>query len=130
MKISRTFRLVSVLVAMVYTSGPAFAEGDAVAGKAVFEKNCQVCHEAEKMRNGAGPYLLGVVGRPAASTDFPRYSQALKDSGIVWDPENISAFISGPKAFVPGTRMFFTGLKTDEEIANVVAYLVEVSKAK
>ncbi|MER9611689.1 cytochrome c family protein, partial [Mesorhizobium sp. M0312] len=33
-----------------------------------------------------------------------------------------------PKAMVKGTKMAFVGLKKDEDIANVIAYLKQFSK--
>lgn len=130
MKYAQVFAAAVILAIGAMISTAALADGDPVAGKAIFNKECNVCHEAEKQRNGGGPYLMGVVGRPAASTDFPRYSKAMKASGVVWDKENIAAFIHYPKAFLPGTGMYFAGLKDDQETADVVAYLAEHSPAK
>jgi cytochrome c len=119
---------VTILIAGVFLVRNAQAAGDPVQGKIIFDGTCHLCHEAEIQRNGGGPYLKGVVGRPAASTDFRRYSLAMKASGIIWDESKIRTFIKNPKAFVPGTAMFFPGLKSDDDIANVAAYLAQESQ--
>lgn len=105
---------------------PAVAQ-DAAAGKTVFNR-CRACHEAETDRNKLGPSLLGVVGRTAGTLESfqSRYSPAMKEAGaegLVWDEENIAAYLRDPKGFIPGNKMAFPGLKDDAEIANVIAYL-------
>ncbi|RVB78890.1 cytochrome c family protein, partial [Mesorhizobium sp. M7A.F.Ca.AU.002.03.1.1] len=37
-------------------------------------------------------------------------------------------YLHDPKAMVKGTKMAFVGLKQDEDIANVIAYLKQFSK--
>lgn len=112
------------LSAMLLASSPAIAQ-DAAAGKTVFNK-CRACHEAETDRNKVGPTLLGVVGRTAGTVESFRYSPVMKqagEEGLVWDEENIAAYLRDPKGFLPGNRMVFPGLDSDEDIENVIAYL-------
>jgi cytochrome c len=102
-------------------------EGDAAAGKKVFNK-CMACHDAVNDKNKIGPSLHGVVGRKAGSLESfqDKYSQAMKDAGaggLVWDEANLAEYVKDPKAKVPGNKMAFPGLKKDEDVANVVAYL-------
>ncbi|WP_159588610.1 c-type cytochrome [Chelativorans xinjiangense] len=107
---------------------PALAqEGDPAAGKTVFNK-CRACHEAETDRNKVGPSLLGVFGRTAGTLESfqSRYSPNMKElgeEGLVWDEENLTAYLRDPKAVVPKGKMAFAGLKNDEDLANVIAYL-------
>ena len=65
-----------------------------------------------------GRALTGVV-------DGFKYSDAMKDSGVVWDDETIAAYLKDPKGYIPGNRMAFVGLRKDEEIADLLAYLHE-----
>ncbi|MGO4838953.1 cytochrome c family protein, partial [Rhizobiaceae sp. 2RAB30] len=37
--------------------------------------------------------------------------------------EKLTEYLKDPKAMVKGTKMAFPGLKKDDEIANVIAYL-------
>jgi cytochrome c len=100
-------------------------EGDAAAGEKVFLK-CKACHENEKGVNKVGPTLKGVVGRKTASVEGFNYSNAMKAKGTagqVWDEATLAAYLPDPKAWVPGTKMAFAGLKKPEEVANIIAYL-------
>ena len=97
---------------------------DAVAGKAYFTQVCTQCHTAERTDGGGetGPTLFELFGRPAAVGDegFP-YSQALKDSKLVWDAATLERFLADPMTAVPGTTMPMPiAVKTDRD--NVVAY--------
>jgi cytochrome c len=112
---------------MVLVSGPVLADGDAVAGKKVFNK-CKACHVADAETNRVGPYLKGVIGRPAGTVEGFKYSTAMKDSGIVWDEATIAEYIVNPKAYVPGNKMAFPGLKKEADIANLIAYLEEANQ--
>ncbi|MGX9144179.1 c-type cytochrome [Mesorhizobium sp. 128a] len=103
----------------------AQAGGDAALGKKVFNR-CMACHEAATDRDKVGPHLLGVVGRTAGTAENFNYSQAMKDAGaagLVWDEANLTAYLSAPKLKVPGNKMAFSGLTSDDDIANVIAYL-------
>lgn len=117
-------RLFPIAVAFLCLAAPAFAEGDAVAGKAVFKK-CAPCHSVEKV-NRVGPTLSGIIGRPVATIEDYSYSPAMRafgEDGKVWSEAQIAEYLLSPKAMVPGTRMTFAGLKKIEDIANLIAYL-------
>ncbi|TPN82494.1 cytochrome c family protein [Mesorhizobium sp. CU2] len=105
----------------------AHAAGDAALGKKVFNR-CIACHEAATDRDKVGPHLMGIVGRKAGSAESfeSHYSQAMKAAGaagLVWDEANLAEYLKAPKLKVPGNRMAFTGLTSDDDIANVIAYL-------
>jgi cytochrome c len=102
-------------------AGAAHAEGDPAQGATVYKK-CQACHEVEAEENKVGPHLVGIFGREAGSIEDFRYSEAMKDSGIVWQDDTITAYLKAPKGYLPGTKMLFAGLK-DEEIADLLAFL-------
>jgi len=103
-------------------AGPALA-GDAAAGAIVFKK-CMACHAAGPGAvNKVGPELNGLFGRPAGSVPGYNYSQANKGSGIVWSEEIFSRYIRDPRGVVPGTKMTFPGLKNDDDVASIIAYL-------
>ena len=113
----------SVAAAALVASMGAAAAQDAAAGEKVFAK-CKVCHQiGEAAKNFVGPVLNGVVGRQAGTVPGYHYSDANKNSGITWDEATLKEYLKDPKAKVPGTKMVFPGLKSDEDIANVIAYL-------
>ena len=91
-------------------------------GQRVFAR-CQACHLVAEERNRVGPHLVGIFGRQAGAVeDFP-YSTALLESGIVWDDETMAAYVRDPRGYIPGNRMAFVGLRREEDIAAVLAYL-------
>jgi cytochrome c len=102
--------------------GGALAQ-DAAAGAKVFVK-CKVCHQiGEGAKNNVGPVLTGVVGRPAGTYPGYNYSAANKNSGLTWDEATLKVYLKDPRAKVPGTKMTFPGLPSDDDINNVIAYL-------
>jgi len=101
------------------------AEGDADSGSKVFRK-CAACHKVDGS-NAVGPHLDGVVDRDIASVDGFGYSGALTSLEGAWTPEELSAFLTSPKGYAPGTTMGFAGLRKVEDRADVIAYLQSVS---
>jgi cytochrome c len=113
------------LLAVAAVASPAWAGGDAALGEKVFVK-CKACHENEKGVNKIGPTLKGVVGRKTASIEGFAYSEGMKAKGAagqVWDEATLTTYLPDPKAFVPGTKMAFAGLKNPDDVANVIAFL-------
>lgn len=105
--------------------GGARAEGDPEAGKAV-ARQCVACHNLDKPESKpTGPSLLGVWGRKAGTepTYAAKYGRAIKESGIVWDNEEIlDKYLENPQSVIKGSRMAFR-LSDPQKRANVIAYL-------
>lgn len=105
-------------------------EGDAEAGSVVFKK-CMACHVVDKDQNKVGPSLQNVIGRTAGTHPDFRYSKAMVEageSGLVWDEAALRDYLQNPKAKVKGTKMVFPGLKEEEDVTNVIAYLKQHSE--
>lgn len=106
-------------------AAPAFAQ-DAEAGEKVFRK-CRACHMVgDDAQNRVGPVLTGVVGREIGSVEGFSYSDVFQEKaaeGMVWDEENLKSYLANPREFLPGNKMAFAGLRKDEEIVDVIAYL-------
>ncbi len=106
------------------TVAAASGTGDATNGEKVFKK-CRACHQAVEGKNGVGPSLWGVVGRAVASVEGFNYSDAMLSRGGTWDFAALDAFLSDPKGTVPGTKMTFPGLKSEQDRLDVITYLNE-----
>ncbi len=115
-----------VTAAAAVLGSPAIAEGDAAAGEKVFNK-CKACHAVgADAKNKVGPVLNGIVGSPAGQNPDFKYSDAMiakAEEGLVWDEATLKTFLTKPKDLVDKTKMTFAGLKKDDEIENVIAYL-------
>jgi cytochrome c len=82
------------------------------------------CHQlGENARNGVGPALNGVIGRPAGTYPGYNYSAATRKSGLVWDEPTLARYLRSPRGVISGTRMAFGGLAKDREIKDVIAYI-------
>jgi cytochrome c len=125
--VTHTFIAAAAALSMLALTGAANAQalppGHPAAGANVFHQ-CQSCHAVGPgASNGVGPSLNGVVGRHSASAPGFHYSSAMKNSGLVWTPANISRFIAAPSDVVPGTHMTYGGLAGAQDRADVIAYL-------
>ena len=99
------------------------AAADIQAGDKTFNK-CRQCHRiGEGATNFYGPVLNGVVGRKAGTVPGYNYSEATKNSGIVWTEDALKVYVRQPKATVAGTNMTFAGLTDPVEIDNVIAFI-------
>ena len=124
----RTIGIASLLIAgAVALGGQSALAQDAAKGEKVYRK-CKACHSLEAGKKKVGPSLHGVFGRTAGTLEGFKYSKAMKESGIVWDGETISAYMADPKGYIPKNRMAFPGLKKEADRADLIAYLKEATK--
>jgi cytochrome c len=139
-------RFTATLLAAATLSAPAFAEGDATAGEAVFNQ-CQSCHVVQDADGNTlagraaktGPNLYGVVGRQAGSLEDFRYGDAIVQAGtngLVWDEDNLAAYLGDPTKFLRDTlddkkarsKMAYK-VRKEEDAMNVAAFLATFSPA-
>lgn len=103
--------------------------GDAKKGERVFGK-CKACHYADEDKKKTGPTLLHIFGRHAGAIEDFKYSKAMAgagEEGLVWTTETLTEYLSNPRKYIKGNRMAFAGLKKEDDIANLLAYLHEAS---
>src|SRR4051794_1116541 len=99
------------------------AKADPAKGADVFKK-CAACHNADKGgANQLGPNLWGVLGEPIGQGKGFAFSDTLAKKGGTWNWDNLSQWLTSPKAFAPGTKMPFAGLGNPQDRANVMAFL-------
>jgi cytochrome c len=115
----------SVLIASVIlavSGGLAHAQ-DLAAGATSYKK-CATCHDVgDKAKNKVGPLLNGLEGRKSGTIAGYNYSEANKNSGIVWSDAAFLEYIKDPKAKIPGTKMVFAGIKNETEAKNLWAFI-------
>lgn len=108
------------LTAVGAALAPSFAQTS--AAPAAFAA-CRACHTTTKGgKNGLGPNLYGIIGKPAASVPGVSYSAALKGSKLKWDEKTLDAFLANPSKKVPGTRMPI-GTPDPAKRAAIIAFL-------
>ena len=96
---------------------------DLAAGETSFKK-CLPCHRVgPDAKNLVGPVLNGLEGRKSGTIEGYNYTEANKNSGIVWDEKTFAEYITDPRAKIPGTKMVFAGIKSENERAALWAYL-------
>jgi cytochrome c len=117
-----------VLAAVAPLAALALPPGDALRGEKIYGR-CFACHAIDRDRTG--PRHAGLFGRRAGSVpNFP-YSPAMKRAGangLVWNEETLDKFLQNPTKLVPGTRMTYAGVTSDQDRADLLAYLKEATK--
>lgn len=118
----------SVVAVGMLTSTQALpaTHGNADRGKDVYTR-CLACHALAYDRTG--PRHCGLFGRQAGTVPGFNYSQAMKDSKIVWNEHTLDIFLKDPMAAVPGTAMGYAGIKDDQERSDLIAYLKRENQA-
>ena len=121
-------RLAALLPCINLLAPGVAISADTAAGQAIFAR-CRICHNVQAgAPNTVGPNLHGVFGRKAGSLPNFLYSAAMKDSGITWDDDTLRKYLDNPKDFIPGNKMAFPGIKDENDIANLLAYLHQATE--
>src|SRR5262245_63024683 len=113
-----------LIAALTLAASTALARAQELAAGETSFKKCLACHDVgDKAKNKVGPVLNGLDGRKSATVQGYNYSDANKNSGIVWNDAQFLDYIKDPKGKVPGTKMVFAGVKNETEAKNLWAYL-------
>jgi cytochrome c len=113
----------AVAGAMMVASASGVLAQDLAAGETSFKK-CLPCHSVgADAKNKVGPLLNGLEGRKSGTIEGYTYTDANKNSGITWDEAVFREYIKDPRAKIPGTKMVFAGIKNDNEVSSLWAYL-------
>jgi cytochrome c len=120
--------IASAMLALTTPNTATAESGDLARGERMY-RACAACHSLEPNRNMTGPSLAEVWNRTAGSlASFPRYSPALKSSGIVWNDDTLDQWIRDPQHFIPGNTMTFPGLKDARQRADLLAFLKDATR--
>jgi len=109
---------------------------DLRVGELLARNNCDVCHDLTRAKkNEKGPYLWGIVNRPAGSVEFPYsgpFLNRIRERPVVWTEENLERFITNPALFIPQIQMAqhtiehpyaFEGMDSSANRRDLIAWL-------
>ena len=117
------FKVLSMILITVSWALDTASAQDVAAGEKSFRK-CLPCHSiGPGAQNKVGPEQNGLDGRKSGTVAGYTYSQANKNSGIVWNDETFKEYIADPRAKIPGTKMIFPGIKDPKEATDLWAYI-------
>ena len=126
------FWFVVLVTAITVSAGQVTAEGDAAMGEKLYKGylRCNNCHSLKPGETKVGPSLAGLFGRKAGTVEgFKQYSEAMMNSGVVWDEESLNEFLSDPQKFIPGNKMIEGGYRvvgrvsSNRHRADLIAFL-------
>ncbi len=116
-------RSLQIAMAIMLGSISAASAQDVAAGEKSFRK-CLPCHSiGPEAQNKVGPKQNGLDGRKSGTVEGYAYTDANKNSGIVWNETTFKEYIADPRAKIPGTKMIFPGIKNPQEASDLWAYL-------
>ena len=122
----RRFVPLGALLVLAPIAGAKAQAGDPAAGQRVFNQ-CMACHTIQQGGpNRVGPNLHGVAGRKAGAMEAFRYSANMKqlaEGGLTWDDETLRRYLANPKSVVPQGSMAFPGIRNEQQLNDVIAYV-------
>ena len=124
-KIILTIALASGAALLAALAAGGVSRDDTIIGRSLFEKRCTGCHALDHEKTG--PRLAGVVGRRAGTVPGFPYSDAVKNSAVVWNESILDKWLTDPETVIPETDMAFR-LDNPVERAAIIAFLKETGK--
>ena len=101
-----------------------FDNGDINNGSKLFKAKCSTCHTINQGGpNKQGPNLYNVIGRKSGQVKGFKYTEANKNSGIIWNNQNMFDYLTNPKKYIKGTNMAFPGFKKEKDKLDIISYL-------
>jgi len=117
-----------VSASMLFSAQASAADAD--HGQKLFQR-CAACHYADRKGNKIGPSLNHVMERQAGTEAGYRFSPAMVNAGkngLVWNKQTLTDYLHNPQAMVRGTRMPPVRNMTEQDIDDLIAYLIKASE--
>ena len=125
---ARLSGLVIALTCPAFMQQALAQSGDVSKGSALFATHCAECHSMKEGKSKKGPSLFATFGSKAGQHEGFAYSDALKNSQLVWNAETLSRYLASPKTAVPGGKMKYDGLDNAKDRTDLMAYLANQGK--
>lgn len=107
--------------------GPLLADANVERGETA-ARRCITCHTLKQGEpHRMGPNLWNVVGADIGAKDGFNYSRAMVGMDGEWTYEKLNAFLIQPRNVVRGTTMVFPGIRSEQERADLIAYMRTLS---
>lgn len=116
-----------LVAGLVGAGASAPSPAEIAQGREIYGR-CAACHSLGWDR--VGPRHCGLFGRRAGSVPGFAYSDAMRQSKLVWDRQTLDRFIADPLGTVPGTLMGYAGIRDSEERARLLDYLEVASRGE
>ncbi len=97
---------------------------DVTAGQQIYTQ-CTGCHTPVYHRTG--PRHCDILGRRAGSEVDFEFTQAMKDSNIIWTKKTLDTFLKAPLIMIPGTSMGFAGIASSRERTQLITFLATLT---
>lgn len=125
----RFHRRMGLMAAALLLPLAVSAAPDVKRGEQLYTARCGACHSIAD--NGAGPRHRCLFGRRAGTQPGFDYSDALKNSKIVWDEKTLDRWLAEPNALVPGNKMVVRLANDPADRSDLIAYLrTETARGK
>jgi cytochrome c len=99
------------------TEPPDLGRGEEIWAK------CRVCHTYDRGgRHLVGPNLHGIFGKKAGTVERYVYSDAMRNSNIVWTEATLDRYLEATQDFIPGNKMY-GGLAIEQDRIDLIAWL-------
>ena len=103
---------------------PLMSKANVQNGKQISAR-CTQCHSFDKGDpHKLGPNLWAVVGAKPGSKEGFSYSESMKAKKEIWNEETLNTYLANPRKALPGTKMNFAGIRSIEERADLIAFLI------
>ncbi len=118
-------RVIVLLTCFSATATVAYSDKDVRAGERIYTQ-CTGCHAPDY--NRTGPKHCGISGRSAGGVKKFNYTDAMKNSGIIWTRALLDQFLTSPFKMVPGTSMGFVGVASEQERQQLITYMLQLDE--
>jgi cytochrome c len=52
----------------------------------------------------------------------------MKNANVMWNDDILSKYLADPKAFIPGEKMVFAGIKDPTKLGDLIAFLDQATR--